>query len=847
MIKARDDAGPSNYDQHPASLANVLVEGGIFTGNERGIRFGEPPQNNAGPTNVQVHNASIYGNRATYVENPSVTGDEPTAVGGLINYTQANINAENNWWGDASGPSGEGAGTGDAVSDPNAGVTDFTPWIGMAALYVRSTPIDLPMNATSFTLPVMANNAAGGYSSVAFSLDYDTACLSINPADLDNNNVPDAISGLPGGFVNSVTLDTTDTDGELDVAIWDATKPLVTIPTGTLLNITFTIESACQGNIDRYTDVKFSLAPAPSFSDNDANSVSRTSAGAVPLKLDYNQAPTAISLASSGVKENEPVGTAAGTLSITDPDGDPPVFTLVAGCSGGGANNGDFTIAGTVLKTAAVFDYEQAGSKTICVEANDGQGGTFQQAFTVDILNVNEPGTDITLTPNVVAEGLTPPAEVGVLATLGNPETGETFTYALAGGDGSADNGKFAIVGDKLYTTQAFDFAVQSIFYIRVKSTDSGVPAAAVEKQLVVNALDHSLLGIADEFVVRHGQTIGIPVVFTANGNTPTSAAFNLAYNAACLTYQSISGGTATVNPGSLAVTSSGPFSNGNPLVTINFSANLSCQSGTSVALTLSNASLNGGALPVSVDSGKVLVISNSARGDCNSDGFVNAGDFSAIVLETFDEDTPWWLDAPKPSYPGSPVGCDANASEYIDVADVVCTVLVVFGNSSCTGGTLMAAAAVEPAALTIAPAVNGQAVEVPITLDGKGGTIAGAAFTLTYNPQQAALDMADADGDGLPDAVVFATGSSLKRSVSVDAAAGTIKIAVYGLSLPLPAIADGLVATVRLQAVGDAPLSGLSLADAALGNSTGSNTPVEVEVGGVGALRSLYLPALSR
>ena len=80
-------------------------------------------------------------------------------------------------------------------------------------------------------------------------------------------------------------------------------------------------------------------------------------------------------------------------------------------------------------------------------------------------------------------------------------------------------------------------------------------------------------------------------------------------------------------------------------------------------------------------------MIANSARGDCNSDGFVNAGDFSAIVLETFDTDLPWWLDAPQSTFPGSPVGCDANASKYIDVADVVCTVLVVFGNSSCTGG----------------------------------------------------------------------------------------------------------------------------------------------------------------
>ena len=74
---------------------------------------------------------------------------------------------------------------------------------------------------------------------------------------------------------------------------------------------------------------------------------------------------------------------------------------------------------------------------------------------------------------------------------------------------------------------------------------------------------------------------------------------------------------------------------------------------------------------------------------------------------------------------------------------------------------------------------------------------------------------------------------------------AGRIKIAVYGLTLPLPTIDDGLVATVHLQALGDQPLAGLSLVDPALGSDTGSNTPVEVAVGGVQVKPLIYLPAV--
>ena len=122
---------------------------------------------------------------------------------------------------------------------------------------------------------------------------------------------------------------------------------------------------------------------------------------------------------------------------------------------------------------------------------------------------------------------------------------------------------------------------------------------------------------------------------------------------------------------------------------------------------------------------------------------------------------------------------------------------------------------------------------------------MAAAAFTLTFDPQQAAFDSTDADGDGIPDAVVFSTGAALKRSVSVDAATGRIKIAVYGLSLPLPTIDDGLLATVHLQARGDQPLANLSLVDAALGSDSGRNTPVEVAVSGVQVKPLIYLPAV--
>ena len=63
--------------------------------------------------------------------------------------------------------------------------------------------------------------------SAAFSLDYDSACLAIDPADANHDGIPDAVSvSVPADFEKSVSLNAADTTGELDIAIWDADSPI---------------------------------------------------------------------------------------------------------------------------------------------------------------------------------------------------------------------------------------------------------------------------------------------------------------------------------------------------------------------------------------------------------------------------------------------------------------------------------------------------------------------------------------------------------------------------------------------------------------------------------------------
>jgi len=122
----------SGYTAYPAYVNNVSIIGGIFTGNERGIRFGEPGKGNATPTNVTVSAAEIYGNVQTY------SGSDGSAYGGLVNMTLAEVHAEYNWWGDISGPN-DPCGTSEAngstcydvavMKNADGENVDYCPWL----------------------------------------------------------------------------------------------------------------------------------------------------------------------------------------------------------------------------------------------------------------------------------------------------------------------------------------------------------------------------------------------------------------------------------------------------------------------------------------------------------------------------------------------------------------------------------------------------------------------------------------------------------------------------------------------------------------------------------------------
>ncbi len=103
-----------------------------------------------------------------------------------------------------------------------------------------------------------------------------------------------------------------------------------------------------------------------------------------------NYAPTDLSVSNLTLHENNALEELIGILSTSDSDTDDiHTYSLVSG--NGDANNLLFSIVGNELRAAAEFDFENGGSYSFRLQTDDGRGGIFQKAFTLNVLNVAEP------------------------------------------------------------------------------------------------------------------------------------------------------------------------------------------------------------------------------------------------------------------------------------------------------------------------------------------------------------------------------------------------------------------------------------------------------------------------
>jgi Ca2+-binding RTX toxin-like protein len=188
---------------------------------------------------------------------------------------------------------------------------------------------------------------------------------------------------------------------------------------------------------------------------------------------DINEAPTKILLSNTAIDENVPANTPVGILTTQDPDaGDAHTYTLVNGFG----DNNQFEIvfvAGEGYQLIAKFspDYETKDTYSVKVRSTDKGGLFYDETFTININNVNEAPTNVTLNPGSVDENSAIGVSVGTFTTI-DPDGDTQFTYELI--NGAVDNSLFTISGNELRVNAAFDYEAKNEYIIQVKVTDLG-------------------------------------------------------------------------------------------------------------------------------------------------------------------------------------------------------------------------------------------------------------------------------------------------------------------------------------------------------------------------------------
>ncbi len=200
---------------------------------------------------------------------------------------------------------------------------------------------------------------------------------------------------------------------------------------------------------------------------------------------DVNEAPTNILLAGDSILELEPINTTIGLFSSIDEDaGATHSYSLTTGT--GDTDNALFTITANQLLSNATYSFS-GQFYSIRVASIDNGGLTFEKVFSIKILNVNEPPTDILIDTLTIKEDNEPFFYISRMRSV-DIDVPDYYTYTLVSGAGSEDNAEFLIDNDKLLINSKTNYDVKSTYNFRIRSTD--LEGLSVEKAFVLEVED---------------------------------------------------------------------------------------------------------------------------------------------------------------------------------------------------------------------------------------------------------------------------------------------------------------------------------------------------------------------
>ncbi len=190
-----------------------------------------------------------------------------------------------------------------------------------------------------------------------------------------------------------------------------------------------------------------------------------------------NEAPTDIELSDDTVGEND-AGAVVATLSSTDPDADDTATYSIAEDP-----SGLFEVVGDELrlKDGVSLDYEAQNSYEITLQVEDSEGNTYTETVTINVADLNEGPTDLTLSGDSINENEAG-AVVGSLSAF-DPDAGDTLEFFVS-------DDRFEIVGDQLRVKEGVSFDHESADAIDVTITAVDQGGLETTETFTINIAD---------------------------------------------------------------------------------------------------------------------------------------------------------------------------------------------------------------------------------------------------------------------------------------------------------------------------------------------------------------------
>ncbi len=147
---------------------------------------------------------------------------------------------------------------------------------------------------------------------------------------------------------------------------------------------------------------------------------------------------------------------------------------------------------------------------------------TTSQATDNQITTVENAPTAISLSPTSIDSGSASGTTVGTLSST-DPDSGDSHTYSLVSGTGSTDNGSFSISGTTLSMVTSVNYASQTSYSIRIRSTDLTNQTYEQAVTINVNGIALSSSTVAENSA--SGTTVG---TLTGASNGSDAVSFSL-------------------------------------------------------------------------------------------------------------------------------------------------------------------------------------------------------------------------------------------------------------------------------------------------------------------------------